>query len=220
MTRPPDSLLFVCGENALRSPMAEGVVKRLHGARVYVDSVGVRAGALDTMAVAVMGEIGIDISGHRPKRLGGLMDGSFALVVALSPEAHGAALELAPARFPLDPAAFIELADLALHEGDTARARQLLIAHDALTAHEPIGSRVARLTRIADLSLELDDPADAVVRFRQARALGEPSTRLLVRLADAEWRTGDRAAARLVIADGLAQSPRDRNLLALQRRFD
>lgn len=92
----PESVLFVCGENALRSPMAEGVVKRLHGARVYVDSVGVRAGALDTMAVAVMAEIGIDISGHRPKRLDELMDGSFALVVALSPEAHGAALELAP----------------------------------------------------------------------------------------------------------------------------
>lgn len=143
-----------------------------------------------------------------------------ALLLAGEVENAVAAPELATARFPLDPAAFVELADLALHEGDTARARQLLIAHDALTAHEPIGSRVARLTRIADLSLELDDPADAVVRFRQARALGEPSTRLLVRLADAEWRTGDRAAARLVIADGLAQSPRDRNLLALQRRFD
>lgn len=111
----PESVLFVCGENALRSPMAEGLVKRLHGARVFVDSVGVRAGALDTMAVAVMAEIGIDISGHRPKRLDELMDGSFALVVALSPEAHGAALELA--RFSAIEDDHWDIADPSLAEG-------------------------------------------------------------------------------------------------------
>ena len=75
---------------------------------------------------------------------------------------------------------------------------------------------MARLTRIAELSLELADPADAVVRLEQARALEEPSARLLVRLADAEWRTGDRAAARSVVADGLAQHPTNRTLLVLQ----
>ena len=82
------SILFVCGENALRSPMAEGIVKRLYGERVYVDSVGVRAGALDQMAVAAMEEAGIDISGHRPKPLAELTDGSFDLVVSLTEEAH------------------------------------------------------------------------------------------------------------------------------------
>ena len=143
-----------------------------------------------------------------------------ALLLAGEYENAVAALELATGRFPLYPSAFVELADLARREGDTVRVRRLLIAHDALTANAAIDSRVARLTRIADLSLELGDPADAVVRFRQARALGEPSTRLLVRLADAEWRAGDRAAARSVIADGLAHHPRDRTLLALQRRFD
>ena len=101
-------------------------------------------------------------------------------------ESAMAALELATARFPVDPAAFVELADLAEHEGDGARARQLLIAHEALTPNAPASQRVARLTRIADLSLELGDPADAVDRLEQARALGEPSARLLVRLAYAE----------------------------------
>ena len=125
------------------------------------------------------------------------------------------ALELATERFPPDPSAFVELADLPEQEGDNGRARQLLIAHDALTANAPIGLRVARLTRIAELSFELGDPGDAVVRLEQALALGEPSARLLVRLADAEWRTSDRAAARSVIADGLAQHPTDRTLLAL-----
>jgi len=131
-----------------------------------------------------------------------------------------AALEVAAARFPLDPSAFVELADLVEHEGDTARARKLLIAHNALTANAPAGQRIARLTRIAGLSLELGDPADAVIRFEQARALEEPSARLLLRLADAEWRAGDRAAARSVIADGLALYPEDRTLLARQRQFD
>ena len=143
-----------------------------------------------------------------------------ALLLAGELESAVAALELATARFPLDPSVFVELADLAEQEGDNGRARQLLIAHDAVTANAPIRQRVARLTRIAELSLGLGDPGDAVLRLEQARALGEPSARLLVRLADAEWRTGDRAAARSVVADGLVQHPTDRTLLALQQRFD
>ena len=143
-----------------------------------------------------------------------------ALLLAGDLESAVAALELATARFPLDPSVFVELADLAEQEGDNGRARQLLIAHDAVTANAPIPQRVARLTRIAELSLGLGDPGDAVLRLEQARALGEPSARLLIRLADAEWRTGDRAAARSVVADGLVQHPTDRTLLALQQRFD
>jgi protein-tyrosine-phosphatase len=91
----PRSILFVCGENALRSPMAEGIVKRLYGGRVYVDSVGIRGGVLDQMAVSAMTEIGIDISDHEPKALDELMDLSFDLVVSLSGEAHRHALDLA-----------------------------------------------------------------------------------------------------------------------------
>ena len=143
-----------------------------------------------------------------------------ALLLAGDLENAVAALELATARFPLDPSVFVELADLAEQEGDNGRARQLLIAHDAVTGNAPVPQRVARLTRIAELSLGLGDPGDAVLRLEQARALGEPSARLLVRLADAEWRTGDRAASRSVIADGLAQHPRNRTLLALQQRVD
>jgi tetratricopeptide (TPR) repeat protein len=130
-----------------------------------------------------------------------------------------AALELATERFPLDPSAFVDLAGLAERVGDTARARHLLIDHDALTPNAPTTERVARLTRIADLSLALGDPSDAVVRLGRASALGEPSAGLLIRLANAESRAGDRAAARSVIADGLAMYPTDRTLLALQRRF-
>lgn len=94
MTTSATSVLFVCSENALRSPMAEAIVKARYGDRVYADSVGVRAGELDALAVAAMEEIGIDISRHRAKLLEDLLDTSFDLVVTLSPEAHHQALEL------------------------------------------------------------------------------------------------------------------------------
>ncbi len=131
-----------------------------------------------------------------------------------------AALELATKRFPLEPAAFVELADLVERAGDPVRAHQLLVDHDVLMPNAPTPGRVARLTRIADLSLRLGDPADAVVRLTQARALGEPSAALHIRLADAASRAGDRDVARTVIAEGLAQYPTDRTLLALQRIFE
>lgn len=90
----PGSVLFCCTLNAVRSPMAEGVFKLLHNRRVFVDSVGVRAGELDPFAVAAMDEIGIDISRHRSKSFGNLEDTSFDLIISLSPEAHHRALEM------------------------------------------------------------------------------------------------------------------------------
>ena len=90
----PGSVLFCCTLNALRSPMAEGLFKLLHNRRIFVDSVGVRAGDLDPFAVAVMDEIGIDISRHRSKTFDNLEDTSFDLIVSLSPEAHHRALEM------------------------------------------------------------------------------------------------------------------------------
>ena len=60
-----------------------------------------------------------------------------ALLLAGEHEESVAALELATTRFPLDPAAFVDLADLAEVGGDHGRARQLLIVHAALTARAP-----------------------------------------------------------------------------------
>ncbi len=54
-------------------------------------------------------------------------------------------LELATVRYPLDPSAFAELADLVEQAGDLPRARQLLVAHDTLTAHVPGARRLARV---------------------------------------------------------------------------
>jgi protein-tyrosine-phosphatase len=90
----PGSVLFACTNNAVRSPMAEGLMKHFYGKRVYVDSVGVRAGELDGFAAAVMDEIGIDIFKHRPKSFMQLADTSFDMVITLSPQAQHPAVEM------------------------------------------------------------------------------------------------------------------------------
>lgn len=66
----------------------------LHGRRVYVDSVGMRAQPVDPFAVAALDEIGIDIADHQPKTFDELDDDFFDLVISLSPEAQHRAVEL------------------------------------------------------------------------------------------------------------------------------
>ncbi len=91
----PASVLFACTWNAVRSPMAAGVMKSLFARRLRVDSVGVRrGGVLDPFAVFVMAEIGIDIGGHRPKTFEDVAGVSFDMVVSLSPEAQHKAIDL------------------------------------------------------------------------------------------------------------------------------
>jgi protein-tyrosine-phosphatase len=74
--------------------MAEAILKHFHGQRIYVDSVGVRPDEIDPFAIAVMDEIGIDVSRHRSKSFEDLEDTSYDLVISLSPEAQHKAVEL------------------------------------------------------------------------------------------------------------------------------
>ena len=90
----PQAVLFACGHNAVRSPMAAALLRQMRGTTLYIASAGVRTAALDPFAVAVMEEIGIDISRHRPKTFEDLEDTSFDLVISLSPEAQHKAVEL------------------------------------------------------------------------------------------------------------------------------
>ena len=90
----PGSVLFCCTRNAIRSPMAEAILKMLHGRRIFVDSAGVRGGEVDGFAVAVMDEIGLDLTRHRAKTFDELEDTSFDLIISLSPEAQHRAVEL------------------------------------------------------------------------------------------------------------------------------
>src|ERR1700756_5222844 len=80
--------------NAVGSPMAAGLFKQLFGKSVYVGSAGVQKGELDPFVVAVMDEIGIDISRHKPMTFEELEGLNFDLIVTLSPPAHHKALDL------------------------------------------------------------------------------------------------------------------------------
>ncbi len=95
--RPLLAVLFACRSNAIRSPIAAALFSQIFGRAVYVGSAGVRKGELDPFAVAVMAEIDVDISRHKPitfEELDELEGLNFDLIVTLSPEAHHRALEL------------------------------------------------------------------------------------------------------------------------------
>jgi len=94
MSEQPGAVLFACNLNMIRSPMAQGLMQRRFGRQIWVDSVGVRAGAeIDPFALAVMDELGVDLGHRRPKAFADLDDASFDLIVTLTPEAHHVALE-------------------------------------------------------------------------------------------------------------------------------
>ncbi|PYE82494.1 low molecular weight phosphatase family protein [Pseudoroseicyclus aestuarii] len=86
----PQAVLFCCDHNAIRSPMAEGIMKKLYGEACYVQSVGLRSDAeIDGFAIAVCAEIGVELSRHRSRSFDGLIEegddlSSYDLVVALS----------------------------------------------------------------------------------------------------------------------------------------
>lgn len=68
----PGAVLFACNHNRVRSPMAEALMKLMFGDRVFVDSCGLRLDDdddPDPFAVAVMDELGADLSRHRSKTL-------------------------------------------------------------------------------------------------------------------------------------------------------
>jgi len=95
----PGSVLFCCDHNAVRSPVAEGLMKKLHGDRIFVQSAGVHHDLdVDPFMVAVAAELDVDISRHRCKSFDEMEEwgddmGSFDMIVALSPASQRRALE-------------------------------------------------------------------------------------------------------------------------------
>lgn len=96
----PQSILFCCDHNSVRSPMAEGIMKKLYGTDCYIQSAGVRSDLeIDGFAVAVCQELGVELSRHRVRSFDEMEEwgddlSSFDLVVALSPASQRRALEL------------------------------------------------------------------------------------------------------------------------------
>ena len=96
----PQSVLFCCDHNSVRSPMAEGIMKKLYGTECYIQSVGVKNDLeIDGFSIAVCQELGVELSRHRSRSFDEMEDwgddlSSFDLVLALSPASQRRALDL------------------------------------------------------------------------------------------------------------------------------
>ena len=91
VTDLPQSILFCCDHNAVRSPMAEGLMKKFYGTETYVQSAGVIADMdIDGFSIAVCAELGIELARHKSRSFAEMHKfgdelSSFDLIVALSP---------------------------------------------------------------------------------------------------------------------------------------
>jgi protein-tyrosine-phosphatase len=141
----PSAVLFCCTMNEIRSPMAEGLMKRYHGSRVFVDSAGVQQGKLDYLMVDVMAEMDIDMSNHKPKTFDNLADDSFDMVISLSPHAQHKAVDLT--RYMHCEVKFWNIFDPSLVEGSRATK---------LAAYRQVRDQLRQ--KILDLFPFADDP--------------------------------------------------------------
>ena len=97
----PQSILFCCDHNSVRSPMAEGITKKLYGTEAYIQSAGVKSDLdIDGFAISVCQELGVELSRHRSRSFDEMEDwgddlSSFDLIIALSPASQRRAQELA-----------------------------------------------------------------------------------------------------------------------------
>ena len=88
------AILFACNLNAVRSAMAEAMVKATFPGQIFTDSCGVRPGAPDGFAMAVMQEIDIDMVAHTPKSFNDLDCDFYDVIISFSEDADMAAQEL------------------------------------------------------------------------------------------------------------------------------
>ena len=100
LSKLPQSILFCCDHNAVRSPMAEGLMKKFYGSKTYVQSAGVLADKdIDGFSIAVCAELDIELARHKSRsfdemqKLGDELS-SFDLIVALSPASQTEAAKI------------------------------------------------------------------------------------------------------------------------------
>jgi arsenate reductase len=82
----PRRLLFLCVANSARSQMAEGLARHLLGPEVRVQSAGSAPSRVNPLAIEVMREIGIDISGHASKSVDAIDPATVDTVITLCAE--------------------------------------------------------------------------------------------------------------------------------------
>jgi protein-tyrosine-phosphatase len=84
---PLPRVLFICTRNAVRSPMAEGLLALRRGDTGRVSSAGLFGDPVDPLAVAAMAEIGVDLNQHHSHMLADVALGDVDLVISLSSDA-------------------------------------------------------------------------------------------------------------------------------------
>lgn len=96
----PQSVLFCCDHNAVRSPMAEGIMKQLFGMETYVQSAGLKNDLeIDGFAITVCHEIDVELARHQSRSFEEMEQfgdqlSSFDMIIALSPASYARAQEL------------------------------------------------------------------------------------------------------------------------------
>ena len=98
MSDPPFRILVICTGNRARSQMAHGWLQHLGGDRVEVRSAGTAPKGVHPVAIKVMAEVGIDISGHTSDHVDEYLDDDFDLVVTVCDQAKEACPVFAGAR--------------------------------------------------------------------------------------------------------------------------
>jgi tetratricopeptide (TPR) repeat protein len=195
---PEDPILYrALGQVWLESALARGDRVDLSKAREALERVASRPGATSEV---------LTLSGRAALQAGDL-------------DAAERTLREATTRFPVDPTAFQWYATAAERQNHLDNARRALIQYGALvTTPPPDAENAASAARIGTLSLRLNDAAGAVDWFGRALLATPNDLRLVASLADAQLRSGDRAAARATIARGLERDAADPPLLDLARR--
>lgn len=90
----PSSILFICGMNSIRSPMAEVIARSLLPKGIFIQSAGIREGERDQFVEAVLAEVDLDLGTRQPRLYNEMADGFYDVIVTLTPEAHHRALEI------------------------------------------------------------------------------------------------------------------------------
>nr|WP_093423565.1 low molecular weight phosphatase family protein [Tranquillimonas alkanivorans] len=133
----PGSVLFCCDQNSVRSPMAEGLMKKFYGHSAYVQSAGVKSDMeIDGFAVSVCRELGVELERHRVRSFDEMEQwgddlSGFDLVVALSPASQRRALDLTR-YFHLDVEYWPILDPTGLGEGREDKLRSYRQARDQI----------------------------------------------------------------------------------------
>jgi tetratricopeptide (TPR) repeat protein len=123
----------------------------------------------------------------------------------------------ATAQFPIESAAFLQLADVAERLGHFATAREALVRYTAISGDGiPPPDRTFRL---GELSMRLNEPAAAVAWYTKAAQGASATAAVLARLAEAQFRAGDPAGALATVTRGLQRAPGNAALIAIDRRI-